>query len=1397
MLVPVPSIMPRHSAIRIIVPILFLIGVAAIAAAQTPPSLPPLRGYLSAHDPSTLTFCNGRYYQYWTGQGILTKSSADKIFWTPGPPVFSNAPAWTTNAVPGFTGLFWAPDILYFNGSYHLYYAVSTFGSQVSAIGLATSPTLDPSSTNYVWTDQGPVITSTNGSPYNTIDPSLCWDDSGNLWMSFGSYWNGIYLIQLNPTNGLRISANSPTYQLAYNSSIEASYLWRRGGYYYLFVNWGSCCSGVNSTYNIRVGRSTSITGPYLDQNGVNMIDEGGTLFMQGNGKYTGPGQAAILDEGGVFSLTHHYYDANSYAPQYDAYGSPDFALLPLTWTADDWPVVDNDWSAIYNFQADAHDDNGQYSGLQENGAPIVPDPTYGHVLDLNGTNQYVWLPPGVGYGETFAAVVKWYGGAEWQRIFDFGFDTTRTVMMTAASSDNVLRCDINPGGNLQTIQWTQPLPTNVWTHVAVTLNGTQGVLYVNGTAVVTNSSMNLLPLYVAPQTNHLGRSKFTADPYFNGQYACFRAYGHALSPEEIVAPLPAIAQPANGSAYQPGAVINFAGAAVDFMNRPLPAADLTWEISYAQYGQTNIVFGPISDVTNGVFTLPATNTGGGNYIVTLTAMDSTGNVGSVSSTLNAANPPVSWTAYYPLTANANDANGNFNGTLEGGATFTNDAQRGSVLALNGNSQFVSLPPGLAGMKTFMAWVKWNGGAAWQRIYDFGNDTNRYTILTPYNSDTGKFRFNISIDSRPGEQIADAPAALPTGVWTHVAVVLNGTQVVLYTNGVPVATNLFANLLPTDLNATNYFLGKSQWPADPYFNGELSSVRIFSVPLSSNQIVSPQITISQPAQGATYQAGATVNFAGSAHDFYDASIASSAMTWTVSYVGPGVTNVVYGPVHGSNGSFAIPASGTQATNGFYQVRLSAVDIGGRAATNMVDVYPIPATLSSNWASFYPFTSGAQDASNNFNGTLKNGASIATDPQRGKVLNLLPALSEYVNLPAGAGSAQTVSGWVKWGGGNAWQRIFDFGQSTENFFYLTAADNTGYPQCAMTPDLAVYNQVIESPVTLPVNQWVPFAVVMNGREGILYLNGTAVAVNNSVNLLPSDLASTNVNLGKSEFPADPYFNGRLSDVRLNSAAVPLTQMLAPLPDILVPADFSLFAGGSPIVFSGTATDYTGTPLSTNAFSWYGEFHSNGVAYAAFGPVSGITNGIYVVPDNAATITNIFYRIYLTVTDTNGYQESVSADVLPQTSLLTLATVPSGLPISLDGQSVSTPASLTAVVGMSRQISAPSPQVDLGTNLSFVLWSDGGAVTHNILVPPTNTVFIASYVEPGIGITSAGAGMVNLSWPQWASGLALYSATNLAPPVSWSPVSGTSVNSNGMVTLSVPLTNANCFYRLQSP
>ncbi len=386
--------------------------------------------------------------------------------------------------------------------------------------------------------------------------------------------------------------------------------------------------------------------------------------------------------------------------------------------------------------------------------------------------------------------------------------------------------------------------------------------------------------------------------------------------------------------------------------------------------------------------------------------------------------------------------------------------------------------------------------------------------------------------------------------------------------------------------------------------------------------------------------------------------------------------------------------------------------------------------------------------------------------------------------------------MKWNGGNSWQRIFDFGNSTSQFFFLTPSDAANLPQIGITPSASVYLQTIESPVTVPVGQWTHVAVVMDGHQGILYLNGNAVAVNNSVNLLPSDIGATNCYFGRSQFPADPYFNGRLSALRLDSAALSLSQIISPRPVLTQPTEDSLFAGGQPLTFAGVATDYSGALLSSNVFSWTGEFHSNGLTYAAFGPLAGITNGNYIVPTNAATITNIFYRVNLTVIGTNGYQQTVSQDVVPQTTQLSFATIPAGVQLSLDGQALSTPTTLTAVTGMSRQLSAPSYENASGSNNPFVLWSDGGAMTHNILVPATNATFTASYLQPSLG-ANFGAGAVNLSWPQWAAALKLYSATNLSPPVFWSPVAVEPVSSNGFFNVQLPALDENIFYRLQLP
>jgi arabinan endo-1,5-alpha-L-arabinosidase len=250
--------------------------------------------------------------------------------------VFTERPAWVADAVPGNRGLnFWAPDVFHLKDKYLLYYAVSTFGSRTSGIGLVTNPTLDPNDPNYKWTDQGLIVRTQQGiNNYNAIDPAVVQEADGKLWLVFGSFWEGIKLVQLDPATGLRIAPDSPITELAHYSSIEAAYIYFHDGYYYLFVNWGRCCQGVNSTYNIRVGRSKTITGPYLDMAGKDLAHEGGTLFLETRGNFIGPGHAGIIKVDDQYWLSCHFYDGAT------ARGTSRLAVLPLAWNKDGWPTV-------------------------------------------------------------------------------------------------------------------------------------------------------------------------------------------------------------------------------------------------------------------------------------------------------------------------------------------------------------------------------------------------------------------------------------------------------------------------------------------------------------------------------------------------------------------------------------------------------------------------------------------------------------------------------------------------------------------------------------------------------------------------------------------------------------------------------------------------------------------------------------------------------------------------------------------------------------------------------------------------------------------------------------------------------------------------------------------------
>jgi len=280
-------------------------------------------GSTGAHDPTVVKRPDGSYLVATTGRGIPLKVSTDRTAWRDAGAAFPSGTPWTSAYT---TGDLWAPDLSYVNGQYYLYYAASTFGSSTSAIFLATSPSGDAGT----WTNRGLVVSTTSTSGYNAIDPDLVVDQQGRWWLSFGSYWSGLKLIAINPSTGLR-AGTSMTSLATRSAGVEAPDIYFHGGYYYLFASFDACCQGAASTYRIAVGRSTSVTGPYVDRAGKAMTSGGGTETLAGHGSVHGPGHAATLTDGDGTVLFYHYYT--------DA-GDPRLGINRLTWDSAGWPVV-------------------------------------------------------------------------------------------------------------------------------------------------------------------------------------------------------------------------------------------------------------------------------------------------------------------------------------------------------------------------------------------------------------------------------------------------------------------------------------------------------------------------------------------------------------------------------------------------------------------------------------------------------------------------------------------------------------------------------------------------------------------------------------------------------------------------------------------------------------------------------------------------------------------------------------------------------------------------------------------------------------------------------------------------------------------------------------------------
>ena len=331
---------------------------ASVLYAQTQPlAVAPF----DSPDPTAVQTSDG-FYAFVTGRGIPILFSNNMLEWTRQGRVFTdNVPQWARERIPQSNAI-WAPDVVFHNNSYFVYYSVSTFGGQRSLIGLAVNKTLDPQSPNYEWEDHGIVLEShPDYTDYNAIDSALFVDTDGKAYLYWGSYWTGIKAVEVDPKTGkpykyrdgeLKIPmdykavANRGAEQ---DTSIEAPYVIRRNNYYYLFTSRGSCCDGVNSTYRIYIGRATAPLGPFIDKEGKRMDEGGGTLLLEGNEKWKGPGHNGILRTSGNNKnsgdwMFLHAYDAD------DAKKGRLMQVRPLYWDDSDWCRLGNVLSMPFEY---------------------------------------------------------------------------------------------------------------------------------------------------------------------------------------------------------------------------------------------------------------------------------------------------------------------------------------------------------------------------------------------------------------------------------------------------------------------------------------------------------------------------------------------------------------------------------------------------------------------------------------------------------------------------------------------------------------------------------------------------------------------------------------------------------------------------------------------------------------------------------------------------------------------------------------------------------------------------------------------------------------------------------------------------------------------------------------
>ncbi len=764
---------------------------------------------------------------------------------------------------------------------------------------------------------------------------------------------------------------------------------------------------------------------------------------------------------------------------------------------------------AFYAFRGDLLDHSGNGNNGLSVGVPAIVPGNLGNALSLDGAHDYIRLPANVGDSSsfTFAAWVNWNGGRNWQRIFDLGDGTGRFLMLTPRSNENTLRFTIRRDGTSRQID-APALTTGDWHHIAVTIEGNTGGLYVDGELVASNTDMVLRPIDIGTRTNYLGKSRFGSDPLFNGKLEDVRFLNRALSPAEIMALASTDEAPAFGSGqlvleeatvWKPyltsisGELVAHGAGEVRFRKIGGPG----W-LSIAGDGRLMGVPGPHDSGTN---------------TFRVKARDARGNVDIAMLTVH-VREHTGLQALYEFKDDADSLVGEAHGEPVGSPSYIS---RGvTAINFNGENQYVRLPSSLGKSDelTVATWVLWREGARNQRIFDFGNGSGESMYLSPAGGPgEGKFRFVI--EKGGVKEIVEAAEPLPTSRWFYVSVTLGGGEVRLFKEGELVAAGP-VGLTPADLRPAGNFIGRAQPDVAAFLDGGVRRFAIFNQALSGFQIRELRLSEApafEPAPFVMPDAYPGEDYAASVAGLATDPDGREPLRYE-KVTGPGWLRVRPG------GQIVGTPSWADAGYNLFTVRASNSAFAGVDGRMLVYV-----PGGDDLVTHYQFQGDARDGAGERDGDLFGPVNFV--PGRFDEAASFNGSDTYVSLPESTGmlAGQTLSMRIRWDGGADWQRVFEFGNSTEQRLFLSPTVGNSMRLALMTPqgDYSLDTDPLMS------GEWYHLALVLGVEKIRFFVNGIHSGTMSHARGASRFRPEFNY-LGRSQ-TANRHFRGLIDDFRI--------------------------------------------------------------------------------------------------------------------------------------------------------------------------------------------------------------------------------------------------------------------------